>query len=374
MGSNLERCEHMSIFGFSQRESKQSDNNRKRGDSRRSRTERRETSDILPVKKRIKRMKPNESGLYPHEILLLSYAPTYYIEKNSFPKFWWYRYGVKNVDKGLKSLKKRGFLKVGSIDATIQNETAEDLKEILRAHHLETSGKKAELVQRLVDEMPRDKLDELFRDRTYELTDKGQAVLSAEEHIPYIHRHSIEDLDIWTLNEKVKANPGYSYRDIVWEYMNKKSLKYYKHSDFGMYRNCRLSMAEFLEEEGKDDSAFIYLAEVVLIDLSGVSNGFSMDYMETYADSFFPYSTSEVKVAPVIIDKIRTYQLDKDLSDDELKSKLIDLMNRLQLPFSLFTVEEAAEIVVMEIHGDREGLERIYRKVKERFDEEYGGS
>lgn len=362
----------MSIFGFSQRKNKQLDNNKQIGDSRRSRSERRETSDILPVKKRIKRMKPNESGLYPHEILLLSYAPTYYIEKNSFPKFWWYRYGVKNVDKGLKSLKKRGFLKVGSIDATIQNETAEDLKESLRAHHLETSGKKAELVQRLVEEMSADKLDDLFRDRTYELTDKGQAVLSAEEHIPYIHRHSIEDLDIWSLNEKVKANPSYSYRDIVWEYMNKKSLKYYKHSDFGMYRNCRLSMAEFLEEEGKDDSSFIYLAEVVRIDLSGVSNGFNMDYLENYADSFFPYSESQAKMAPGITKKIRAYQAEKDMSDDELKTKLIDLMNRLQLPFSLFKVEEAADIVVMEIHGDRKGLEGVYRKAKERFEEEYG--
>ncbi|GEK90999.1 SAP domain-containing protein [Alkalibacterium kapii] len=297
-------------------------------------------------------MKPNESDLYPHEVLLLSYAPTYYIEKNSFPKFWWYRYGVKNVDKGLKSLKKRGFLKVGSVESASRNETLEDLKDILRTHGLKVSGNKDELVHRLLDEVPEDELSTLFRDRTYELTDKGQAVLSAEEHIPYIHRRSIEDLDIWTLNEKVKASPGSSYRDIVWEYMNKKSLKYYKHSDFGMYRNCRLSMAEFLEEEGKDDSAFIYLAEVVRIDLSGLSNGFNMDELEAQTDRFFPYSESQAKMAPGITKKIQKYQTEKDLSDDELKSKLIDLMNRLQLPFSLFTVEEAAEIAVMEIHGD----------------------
>ncbi|WP_368646204.1 SAP domain-containing protein [Alkalibacterium putridalgicola] len=360
----------MGIFNFSQRKKRKARHSNHRGEA--SRTERRTAPDILPVKKRIKRMKSNEDGLYPHEILLLSYAPSYYIEKNTYPKFWWYRYGVKHVDKWLKSLKKRGFLKVGSIESAIRNETAEDLKDILRAHDLKVSGNKAELVQRLLDSVPEDELNTLFRDRTYELTDKGRAVLAAEEHIPYIHRHSIEDLDIWSLNEKVKASPGYSYRDIVWEYMNKKSLKYYKHSDFGLYRNCRLSMAEFLEEEGKDDSAFIYLAEVVRIDLSGVSNGFSMDYMETYADSFFPYSTSEVKLAPGITDKIRTYQKEKDLSDDELKTKLIDLMNRLQLPFSLFTVEEAADIVVMEIDGDIDGLERIYRKAQKRFEGLHG--
>lgn len=327
--------------------------------------------DVVPVKKMIKQMKPNEAGLYPHEILLLSYAPTYYLEDKSYPKFWWYRYGVKNVDKYLKSLKKKGFLKVGSIEAAIKNETEENLEEVLRAHNLETSGEKSMLVQRLVEGVPTEKLNTLFPDRTYELSDLGEKVLAAEAHIPYIHRHSIEDLNIWTLNEKVKENPGYSYRDIVWEFMNKKSLKHYKHSEFGKYRNCRLKMAEFLEEEDKDDSAFIYLAEVVRIDLSGVSNGFSMDYLETYADSFFPYNKSRASMPPKITDDIRAYQEDKDLSDKELRFKLIALMNRLQLPFSLFTVEEAADIVVMEIHGDREGLERMYRKAQERFEREY---
>ncbi|MDD4592057.1 MAG: hypothetical protein PHG06_16790 [Parabacteroides sp.] len=43
--------------------------------------------DVIPIEKRIKEMKANEVGLYPHEILLLSYAPKYYVEGNSFPGF-----------------------------------------------------------------------------------------------------------------------------------------------------------------------------------------------------------------------------------------------------------------------------------------------
>ncbi|GEK92142.1 hypothetical protein [Alkalibacterium kapii] len=70
---------------------------------------------VIPIKKRLKKMKPNTTGLYPHEILLLSYAPDYYTKTNKFPPFWWYRYGIKDVDKLLKSLRKKGFLKIGSL-------------------------------------------------------------------------------------------------------------------------------------------------------------------------------------------------------------------------------------------------------------------
>lgn len=118
-------------------------------------------------------MKANEVGLYPPEILLLSYAPKYHIKGNSFPGFWWYQYVVRDVDKSLKSLRDRGFLKVGSLKSAIEKETAVVLKDLLKANNLKVSGKKAELVQRLLDEMPEEKLKAIFMKYTYELTDTG---------------------------------------------------------------------------------------------------------------------------------------------------------------------------------------------------------
>ena len=35
------------------------------------------TEDVIPVEERIKKISPNSKGLYPHEVLVLSYAPTY---------------------------------------------------------------------------------------------------------------------------------------------------------------------------------------------------------------------------------------------------------------------------------------------------------
>ena len=42
-------------------------------------------------------------------------------------------------------------------------------------------------------------------------------------------------------------------------------------------------------------------------------------------------------------------------------------MSEIRLPFSLFTAAECADIVLMEIHKDEEGLERLYKKAEKRF-------
>lgn len=329
--------------------------------------------DVIPVEKIIKGMKPNDVGLYPHEILLLSYAPKYYLEGNSYPGFWWYKYGVKDVDKCLITLKDRGFLQIGSLRSAIEKETAAVLKDVLKDNGLKVSGKKAELVQRLLDEVSEEKLNTIFTKRTYDLTDAGNEILKKEDYIPYIHRHGIEDLDIWSLNEMVKnRKPGLSFRDVIWGYLNERSMIHIKNSDFGLYRNCRFSMSEFVKEEGKLDNAFALLAEVIRYDLSGLSNGFSMQFMGIYADGYFPYKNSIVTMAPGITSRVVDYQEKKGLSDDELKNKLLEEMNRIQLPFSLFTAEECADIVLMEIHKDEEGLEKLYNKAKRRFKKEYG--
>ena len=308
--------------------------------------------DVIPVEKIIKGMKPNDVGLYPHEILLLFYAPKYYLEGNTYPGFWWYKCGVKDVDKCLISLKDRGFLQIGSLRSAIEKETAAVLKDVLKDNRLKLSGKKAELVQRLLDEVSEEKLNTIFTKRTYDLTDAGNEVLKEEEYIPYIHRHGIEDLDIWSLTKKVQNKPGYPYRDVIWGYLNERSMVHIKNRNFGLYRNCRFSMSEFIKEEGQIDNAFALLSEVIRYDLSGLSNGFSMQFMEIYTDGYFPYENSIVTMAPGITRRVIDYQEKKGLSDNDLKKKLFDEMSKIKLPFSVFTDDECVEIVLMEIQKD----------------------
>ena len=246
-------------------------------------------ADVIPVERRIKYAYPSKNnGLYPHEILVLDYADSFYTQDNDYQGFWWYRYGVKNVDSVLNSLLRKGLITVAPVAKTVEKRTVAALKEVLDSYGLNLKGKKAVLVQRVMEEIPADGLDRVFPKRLYMRTEKGETELKAEEYISYIHRHDIEDLDIWRLNRLVYESPSrLSYRDIIWQYLNQRSQEHFSANDFGLYRNCRYSMALFLGEEGRIKGELEMLAEVVYFDLTGAGNSFNPEFMYVIAQIFF---------------------------------------------------------------------------------------
>lgn len=330
-------------------------------------------NDVVPVEKRMQSAFPSRQGLYPHEILLLDYADSYYTDGNNYQGFWWYKYGIKDVDACLRSLLDRGFLKVGDLESAIALEKLSVLKEELKKHGLKVSGKKEELVNRLLTEIPEAELNLRFSRRKYQLTELGEQALREESYVPYIHRRRIDDLDIWSLNRLMYEPPAMSYRDKIWGYLNKKCLEYSASRKYGFYRCCRYDMAEFLIEEKRYENALGMLAEVVFFDLSGLGNEFNMQFLNIYANSFFPYEESSATIAPGVISLIIKCKTELNLSDEELKATMLERIKIIGVPFHLFTPEECVEIALMSIDGNKEALNQIYDKARRRFDKNYPG-
>ncbi|HPE41432.1 MAG TPA: SAP domain-containing protein [Bacteroidales bacterium] len=324
------------------------------------------TPDIPQLDGLVKKAIPSEHGLYPHEILALDYASKYYIDRNSFQQFWLYQYGVKNVQALLNSLLERGFLKVGGFKTVLQKQKVVEIKELLKSYNLKRTGKKAELVERALESIPESDLEKLFPRRTYALTELGKTELKNGAYVPYIHRHNIEDLDIWLLNKLVHKPPIMPYRDKIWGYLNKRCVKLSSDNDFGLYRNCRFQMAEFLREENKTKNVLGLLAEVVFIDLSGVGNNFDPEY-DIRLENFFPYEKSMATIPPGIISRIVDCQNILGYSDAELKISLFEAMERFHMPIQLFTVEECVQIVFLERDQNKEALEKIYSGAAQKF-------
>ena len=327
--------------------------------------------EIVPVEKRIKKAFPSKQGLYPHEVLMLDYASSFYTDQNSFQGFWWYQYGVRNVDQCLKSLLERGFLKIGDLQSSIEKETATVIKGELKKYGLKVSGKKDELVHRLMTEVSHEELATSFPKRTYQMTDLGKGELDEQSYVPYIHRHSLENLDIWSLNNIVHEPPFMPYRDKIWGYLNKRSMEHFSASNYGLYRNCRYHMHIFLNEEGRFADALGMLAEVVFYDLSGLNNGYDPQYLYIFAEHFFPYKESTVITAPGIIGAIMQCQDNLKLSDEEVKALMIERMKKLSAPLQLFTPEECADIVFWESCEAVDELTKVYAKAKKRFKQQY---
>ena len=184
--------------------------------------------DVPTVDQRIKSVTPSKGGLYPHEILLLEYSRSGRVKymkvgATEFPKFWWYKYGIKDVPAVLKSLKERGFLELGT-DAV-----------------------------------------------TYRLTEQGESELKDNGYVYYIHRYSKEaDMTPWDFNKMQLTVPdriaSYSWKDKYWWWLNNQRLEHTKSRREGLARNTLLAMAEFRAYENNYVDALSLLAQLIIED------------------------------------------------------------------------------------------------------------
>jgi hypothetical protein len=326
--------------------------------------------EIIPLETRIKTAIPSKQGLFPHEILVLHYAPTFYINQSVFQEFWKY-YGILEVKDILSSLLNRGFLKIGNLKDVLKNQKLERLKIILKTNDLKASGKKENIIQILLDKIPHTELDGLFPNKTYSLTNIGEEELKNEEYIIYIHKNGYEDLGIWSLNKLVHTEPYRPYRDKIWQYLNTDcQRKHLSNGDFGLYRNCKYQMSLFLNKEKKFKGELALLAEVAFYDLSGLPNNYNKaSFLEIMSEYFFPYEKSHVTIPEGIIYSIVCCQKELGYSDDELKIFLTEEMNKqiVRAPIQLFTSEECVQIIFLEKYNNKEELKKLYTKVEKEF-------
>lgn len=330
------------------------------------------STEVITVEERIRTAFRSSHGLFPHEVLMLDYVGRYSTGRpNSFPGFWWYRYGVRDPEGVLQSLLMRGFIRAGDLRSAIDCQNTTTLKDELKKHGLRHSGRKADLVNRLLEEVPSEELNARFPNRRYQLTALGEQTLAEEDYVPYIHRKQCEDLDIWSLNRLVHTPPDIPYRDKIWAHLNKRSGEHFAARNFGMYRNCRLSMFHFLGEEDRTRDALLMLAEVVFYDLSGLHNGYDPRLLSIWAEHFFPYKESSATIAPGVISHLTDCQDRLGLPDGELRGMLLQRMSRLRAPFHLFTPEQCVDIVYLEMHQDERALTAMYAVAERRFKEKW---
>ena len=187
--------------------------------------------DVITFDERKKRSLPSGRGLYIAEVLLLYYCSlgTYPNPKNGYPNFWWYEYGIQDVDYMLSTLEKRGFICFGSPKQSLNGLSATELKQILKEHNLPVSGKKAELIEKISQSVSDDELLAAGIESKYALTDLGQMELKENAYIPYMHKHpkkTTEDstfgpvFNVWIINQLLGAGNTSDWEKVVAEQEN----------------------------------------------------------------------------------------------------------------------------------------------------------
>ncbi|HEW2716434.1 TPA: SAP domain-containing protein, partial [Streptococcus pneumoniae] len=157
-----------------------------------------------------------------------------------------------------------------------------ELKTILSKHNLATSGKKAELITRIINNVNIDNLDIPFE---FKLTKEAQNLII--EHSDYIKAYYDKDI---TMEDYCKEKNNISFKatfgDIKWSLLNKQAHRNTVSGDFGCLSNTRKAQGRHLEQEGNIKHALIYYIESLIITISGLENNFSAtDYPVYYPDS-----------------------------------------------------------------------------------------
>ena len=169
---------------------------------------------------------PSTRGLYIAEIMLLEYCSygKYPKPKGGYPGLWWFKYGIRDVGHALESLKDRGFIQWAPKTGNLGGMKADELKQILVNEGLPTNGKKAELIDRIVQNIPEDKLIIPNYTPKYELTELGKIELEENGYIPYMHKHNHlttedgrfgETFTVWDINKLFPDGNAKNWRKVV---------------------------------------------------------------------------------------------------------------------------------------------------------------
>ena len=105
---------------------------------------------------------------------MLEYAPHFKTTHNNFQNFLYWQYSVTEPQAILDSLFERGFTEVGDLRSALEKLKLPEIKEELKLINQKVTGKKAELIDRLMEFGDLAALGKKYSERYYVLTPKGE--------------------------------------------------------------------------------------------------------------------------------------------------------------------------------------------------------
>lgn len=181
---------------------------------------------VITFDERKKTSYPSSRGLYVAEIMLLEYCSrgSYPKPKNGYPGLWWFEFGIRDVGHALASLQDRGFIRLTVGANSLRSLTVAQLKDLAAEYGVECSGKKADIINQIVETIPVERLrthDDLIK---YELTETGKDELEENAYVPYMCKHShktTEDgrfgktFNVWDVNKLLHDKDISKWREII---------------------------------------------------------------------------------------------------------------------------------------------------------------
>lgn len=190
------------------------------------------------------------------------------LAKEQYPLYFFYDYNIKNCTNFHKNLIKESFLEKADFESHLNSMVIYELKEILTKYNLKKTGKKEDLIKRIMENVNPEEVR--FEEEKYVLSKKGKEFLKENEFVLEIKGTSISVSEF--LKEKSSISKPCFTRDIMWKIYNDKSLEYFLKKEFGSYNQIIIEMAQLLGNENNKKLELSFLIKALYSDLSGMKN------------------------------------------------------------------------------------------------------
>jgi len=295
-------------------------------------------------------------NIKPIDVIFLERADGHKVG-DEFPRYFEYQYGVNPSSLLKKALTNNFLIKSDSMVNNMEKTKNSKLQGVLKKNNLKVSGKKEELIERLITNVSEEELKTAFPDSYYILNDKGKNIIQKNEHIIYYHKsqHLRNEISLDKYHDLLKDKTDESAKyDIALELLKNKAMQNRDNGDWGLYRNSLLSKAKVYEDKQDIQSALELYLKICHIDLSGLSNGNA-------------YMPSTIFLAPGIISLIRELTSKLELDKKTLKTKYFYYAEGLKLPKTRFSKEQSLEYF---IRAMEENIDKVNGELREKTKED----
>ena len=248
-----------------------------------------------------------------------------------------YDCGITNPKLFHQQLIDEGYFRQANIGEVLETYKLPELKELLKGNGQTTTGKKDELIQKIINTSSQEYLAKIEKEKVYYvLSEKGRKYL--QEKDDYVKVHQMQSIKLYEyITEKQKGVLN-NFNDICWSIYNKRTIKYSSQSNFGMVQYNYLDMARLLDSEEKYQRALEMYIRVLICVLNGSVVNIT-HYKNMYNDGI--YTKKEIienigNMSHIWIDLIsRIVELKVHYSDE----LLIRVCDTTSYPFKIWTVE-----------------------------------
>lgn len=296
---------------------------------------------------------PELQGDYAKTVFLWAVSSSCPVKgNNEYSRYITYECGIQRPQSYHEEMIRQGYLEEDSVEKAFTSLKASELKSLTAQLGISSSGKKADLVARIIASADQDFIA-CHKPYTFSLSEKGKRFLAEHDAYIQLHRHTVWGIG-WKEYDSCHLS-GESFENTIASILCKHAA-----CDTRLFGRLEYhSMYQLMAESGNKKKAIAFLLQVLYIDVSGVCGLESYHY---YKEGIYSKSdleswfSSNITIAPGIIDPISDYA-------EFYSDSIVDKLYSWKLPVQICSKELFLKIVHSASDGDF-NFDSITRELK----------